>query len=188
MGFTITGCQICLKYQRYSLPHRYLNINKKCWKELFPKLQGTDTSTCGAPGLYSRDPSFFLGETRRSMSSFAKTLEDTRCALFHDLAIVDTFQKSESPIGTSTCKVPDTIICHIPSDNFEINLKKFFSLISVKNSNIYLALTCHIFVSIRKWVCSKRCLVVESPSFPVNPTSCSEDSLNWGSKNFFYKI
>jgi hypothetical protein len=42
----------------------------------------------GAPRLYSRGPSGVFGETRRSMSSFAKASEDTRCAFLHGLTAV----------------------------------------------------------------------------------------------------
>ena len=45
-------------------------------------------SESGAPRLYSRGPSGIFGETRRSMSSFAKASEDTRCAFLHGLTAV----------------------------------------------------------------------------------------------------
>jgi hypothetical protein len=45
-------------------------------------------SRIGAPRLYSRGPSGVFGETRRSMSSFAKASEDTRCAFLHGLTAV----------------------------------------------------------------------------------------------------
>ena len=42
----------------------------------------------GASRLYSRGPSGFFGETRRSMSSFAKASEDTHCAFLHGFTAV----------------------------------------------------------------------------------------------------
>ena len=42
----------------------------------------------GAPRLYSRGLSDFFGETRQSMSSFAKASEDTRYAFLHGLTAV----------------------------------------------------------------------------------------------------
>ena len=42
----------------------------------------------GAPRLYSRGPFGVFGETRRSMSSFAKASEDTRCAFLHGFTAV----------------------------------------------------------------------------------------------------
>jgi len=42
----------------------------------------------GVPRLYSRGPYGFFGETRRSMSAFAKALADTRCAFLHGFTAV----------------------------------------------------------------------------------------------------
>ena len=42
----------------------------------------------GAPRLYSRGPFCVFGGTRRSVSSFAKASEDTRCAFLHSFTAV----------------------------------------------------------------------------------------------------
>ncbi len=45
-------------------------------------------SRSGAPRLYSRGPTGFFGETRRSMSSFAKASEDTRYAFLQGFSLL----------------------------------------------------------------------------------------------------
>ena len=53
---------------------------------IFPQIAGLGRS--GAPRPYSRGPFCVFGGTRRSVSSFAKASEDTRCAFLHSFTTV----------------------------------------------------------------------------------------------------
>ena len=69
------------------------------------------SAMCEAPRLDSRGPSGTFGETRRSMSSFAKASKNTRCAFLHGLTavaytplhpeyILTTYSSRENPWAT----------------------------------------------------------------------------------------
>ena len=54
-------------------------------REMIGSNKGLARRLNGALRLYSHGPSVVFGETRRSMSSFAKASEDTRYAILHGI-------------------------------------------------------------------------------------------------------